>query len=257
MRQLGQCVAIVTGAAKGIGAAIVQEFVREGARVISIDIKREAVEEMCEALAREGHKVQAYGFDITDQTAFKQCVEEVDRVHGKIDVLVNNAAICFSNDILNDSMEHWKRTHEVNLQAVYWGSKLVAPIMARQHRGRIISISSIQAFATDGKVGAYCAAKGGIFGLTHSLAVELAPYEILVNAIAPGFIRTPMSIVNGVDETKTDVFQTWYLQNRKIPLGRVGEPSEVARVAVFLASEASSYVTGQTLVVDGGLSITF
>ncbi len=234
-----------------------QEFVREGARVIAIDIKRETVEEMCEALAREGHTVQAYGFDIADQNAFAHCVEEVGRLHGKIDVLVNNAAIFFPGDILHDSLEHRRRTHKVNLEAVYWGSKLVAPMMARQHWGRIISISSIQAFATDGKLGAYCAAKGGIIGLTHSLAVELAPYEILVNAIAPGFIRTPMSIVDGVDETTTDFFRTWYVQNRKIPLGRVGEPPEVARVAVFLASEASSYVTGHALVVDGGLSVTF
>jgi NAD(P)-dependent dehydrogenase (short-subunit alcohol dehydrogenase family) len=129
--------------------------------------------------------------------------------------------------------------------------------MAAQRKGRIINISSIQAFATDGQSGAYCASKGGLVSLTHSLAVELAPFEILVNAIAPGFIRTPMGVVDGVDQTTTESFKEWYFQKRKIPLARVGEPNEVARVAVFLASQDSSYITGQTMVVDGGLSITF
>ena len=159
--------------------------------------------------------------------------------------------------MLQDSLEQWRRTQAVDLEAVYWGSKLVAPIMARQRWGRIMSISSVQAIATEGRVGAYSAAKGGIISLTKSLAVELAPYGILANAIAPGCIHTPMSIIDGVDETATEFFQTWYVQHRKIPLGRPGEPEEIARVAVFLASDDCSYITGHTLVADGGLSITF
>jgi NAD(P)-dependent dehydrogenase (short-subunit alcohol dehydrogenase family) len=129
--------------------------------------------------------------------------------------------------------------------------------MANQRRGRIISLTSIQALTPQGEVGAYTATKGAIISFTKSLAVELAPYGVLANAIAPGCIHTPLSIVKGVDETRTESFQEWYVKNRKIPLARPGEPEEIARVAVFLASDDSSYITGQTVVVDGGLTITF
>jgi len=145
----------------------------------------------------------------------------------------------------------------VNLEAVYWGCKLVAPQMVRQRYGRIISIASIQAMATDGGAGSYVAAKGAIVSFTKSLAVELAPHGVLANAIAPGFIHTPMSFVNGVDETESEMFKQWYVGRRKVPLARVGQPEEIARVAVFLASDDSSYVTGHTLVADGGLTATF
>ena len=145
----------------------------------------------------------------------------------------------------------------VNLEAVYWGCKLVAPYMTRQKRGRIVTIASIQAMATDGGAGSYVAAKGALVSFTKSLAVELAPHGVLANAIAPGFIHTSMSIVNGVDETETEFFKEWYVKRRKVPIGRVGQPEEIARVAVFLASDDCSYVTGHTLVVDGGLTATF
>ena len=196
-------------------------------------------------------------FDITDQDAYRKCVEEVVRENGKIDILVNDAAISFYADILHDTLEQWRMTQAVNLEAVYWGCKLVAPHMAKQRWGRIVSIASTQALAAQAEVGAYTASKGGIISFTKSLAVELAPYSVLANAIAPGCIHTPLSVINGVDETQTESFQEWYVKNRKIPLARPGEPEEIARVAVFLASEDCSYITGQTLVVDGGLTITF
>jgi NAD(P)-dependent dehydrogenase (short-subunit alcohol dehydrogenase family) len=129
--------------------------------------------------------------------------------------------------------------------------------MARQQRGWIVTIASIQAMATDGGAGSYVAAKGALVSFTKSLAVELAPHGVLANAIAPGFIHTSMSIVNGVDETETELFKEWYVKRRKVPLGRVGQPEEIARVAVFLASDDCSYVTGHTLVVDGGVTATF
>jgi NAD(P)-dependent dehydrogenase (short-subunit alcohol dehydrogenase family) len=195
-------------------------------------------------------------FDITDQDAYRKCVQEVAGETGKIDILVNNAAISFYADILHDTLEEWRKTHAVNLEAIYWGCKLVAPYMVNQRWGRIISMASTQAMAPQGEVGAYSATKGGIISFTKSLAVELAPYGVLANAIAPGCIHTPLSIVKGADETKTESFQEWYVKNRKIPLARPGEPEEVARVAVFLASDDCSYITGQTIVVDGGLTIT-
>lgn len=249
-------VALVTGGAQGIGAAIVREFVREGAIVAAID-RNAKVEQLCREVIGSAGKPRPYVFDITDHEGYRRCVEDVARQNGKIDILVNDAAISFYADIFEDTLEEWRTTQAVNLEAIYWGSKLVAPHMARQRWGRIISISSTQAIATEGRVGAYAASKGAIISFTKSMAVELAPHGILANAIAPGCVHTPMSIINGVDETESEFFREWYVKKRKIPLARPGESSEVARVAVFLASDDCSYITGQTLVVDGGLTSTF
>ena len=172
-------------------------------------------------------------------------------------ILFNNAAIVHDEELLGSSVEHWREIQAVNLEAQYMGCKLAAPHMIKGGWGRIVNIASTQAIATEAAVGAYSASKGAIISFTKSLAVELAPFGINANAIAPGCIHTPMSIVNGVDETTTEYFQTWYMGKRKIPLARAGKPEEIARVAVFLASDDASYVTGHTLVADGGLTITF
>jgi len=254
MRLKGR-VAIVTGAARGIGQAIAQEFAKQGAAVVAIDQKVQ-VEEVCRQIQARGAKAVPYVFDITDKDAYRRCVEDTVEREKKIDILVNNAAILFYANLLQDKLDLWQRTIAVNLEAVYWGSKLVAPYMAKQSWGRIVSITSVEAIATQGLLGAYCAAKGGIISFTKSLAVDLAPHGILANAIAPGCIHTPLSIIDGVDETETELFKTWYVGKRKIPLARPGQPEEIARAAVFLASDDCSYVTGHTLVVDGGLTIT-
>ncbi len=249
-------VSLVTGAAQGIGAAIAREFGREGAQVTCIDQKAE-VDEIAGSIRAAGGKACAAVFDITDHDAYRACVEQTGAAAGRIDVLVNNAAVCIYADVLEDRIEDWRRQQQVNLEALYFGSKLAAPWMARNGRGRIINIASTQAIRTEGRLGAYTASKGAIISYTKSLAVELAPHGILVNAIAPGCIHTPMSIIDGVDETETELFKEWYVGRRKIPLARPGEPEEIARVAVFLASSDASYITGHTLVVDGGLTITF
>lgn len=249
-------VAIVTGAASGIGRAIARELAAEGAVVAAVDM-HPRVTTVCSVIEEEGGRVKPYLFDITDQEAYQRCVNEVAQENGKIDILVNNAAISFYADTLSSTLEQWRRTQSVNIEAVYWGSKLVAPHMAKQKWGRIISITSIHALMTQAEAGAYAAAKGAIISFTKTLAVELAPHGILANAIAPGHVHTPLSIVKGVDETKTELFQELYVKNRRIPLARAAEPEEIARVVVFLASDDCSYITGQTLVVDGGLTITF
>jgi NAD(P)-dependent dehydrogenase (short-subunit alcohol dehydrogenase family) len=251
-------VGIVTGAGQGLGRAIALEMSREGAILALVDRNPETLALLAEEITRGGGDCMQYSFDVTDYNAYALAVGDLHARHGRIDILVNNAGINpATRSILDDTLEEWRHTISINLEAVYMGSKLVAPIMAKQNGGRIIHISSIQGFASSGLCGSYNAAKGALIAYTKSMAVELAPYNILVNAVAPGFMVTPMSVVNGIDETTTPEFTDWYIDKRKIPLGRSGQPEDVAGTVMFLASDYCRYMTGQLLVVDGGLMSTF
>ncbi len=250
-------VAIVTGAGQGLGEAIALEFAREGAAVALLERNPETVEATRAKIEAAGGEAKAFALDITDYEAYAQVVKDTVAWKGKIDALVNNAAIAMYGTILNDSLDNWRKQINVNLEAVYMGSKLVAPHMVERRYGRIISIASIQGFAASGDAGPYNAAKGGIIAYTKSMAVELGQYNILVNAVAPGFMRTPMSMVNGEDETTTPDFLEWYVKRGKVPLRRTGLPEDVSGTVVFLASSYCRYMTGQLLVVDGGLMSTF
>jgi NAD(P)-dependent dehydrogenase (short-subunit alcohol dehydrogenase family) len=251
-RLAGQ-VAIVTGAAQGIGAAIARRFTAEGAHVVALDRNAERLGE----LACELPSLLPFVADVQDHAALERGVAAALASYARIDILVNNAGFQYTVPLLDSTLEQWRCTQAVNLEPHYLLSKLVAPHMAHQSYGRIVNIASTQAIAAEPMVSAYAASKGGVVSLTRSLAVELAPYSIIVNAIAPGCIHTPMCVINGVDETQTPDFQEWYVRRRKIPLGRPGQADEIATVAVFLASAECSYVTGHTLVADGGLTITF
>jgi len=250
-------VAIITGAGQGLGRAVAREFGEEGCAVALFDINAQTISEAETELTGKGHSARGYHLDITDYTAYAKAVEDVVQRWKHVDILVNNAAIALYGTILEDSLEHWRKQISVNLEAVYMGTKIVAPHMVRQQFGRIISIASIQGFASSGQCGAYNAAKGGIIAFTKSLAVELAPYNIAVNAVAPGFMRTPMSVVNGVEESTTEDFLKWYVEKRHIPMARTGYPEDVSGTVVFLASDYCRYMTGNLLVVDGGLTSTF
>lgn len=250
-------VAIITGAGQGLGRVIAREYAQEGATVALLDRNQDTLVETRRLVEGDGGRALTYPLDVTDHAAYAQAIEAIVTEAGGIDILVNNAAIARYGTILEDNLEDWRAQIAVNLEAVYMGCKLVAPHMVEQGAGRIISITSIQGMAASGEAGAYNAAKGGIIAFTKSLAVELAPYGILANAIAPGFMRTPMSFIDGVDETTTDDFMAWYVERRKVPMARTGLPEDVAGTAVFLASDYCRYLTGQTLVVDGGLTSTF
>ena len=258
MGLLDSKVCLVTGAGQGLGRSISLEMASEGATVVLLERNAKTVSAVAAEIGAAGGKAVSYTLDLTDYVRYGEAVSDVIAKLGRIDVLVNNAAINPpTRTILNDTLEEWRRTITVNLEAVYMGSKLVVPHMVAQGEGRIIHIASIQGFASSGECGSYNAAKGGIIAYTKSMAVELGRHNILVNAVAPGFMVTPMSVVNGVDETTTPDFVEWYVKRGKIPLGRSGLPEDVSGTVVFLASDYCRYMTGQLLVVDGGLMSTF
>ena len=251
-------VCIVTGAGQGLGRSVSLEMAGEGAKVMLLERNPETLRAVEAEITAAGGTARCFGLDVTDYDAYRSAVDGVVNEFGRIDVLVNNAAINPpAKTILNDTLEDWRRTIAINLESVYMGSKLVAPHMVARKSGRIIHIASIQGFASSGEVGAYNAAKGGIIAYTKSMAVELGPHDILVNAVAPGFMSTPMSVINGVNETETPEFLEWYVKKGKIPLRRTGYPEDVSGAVVFLASKYCRYMTGQLLVVDGGLMSTF
>ena len=258
MGMLADLVCVITGGGQGLGAAVAREMAAEGAHVVLLDINSDMLEQTAAGIRAAGRRVSTHHIDLTDDERYAEVVAVIMASQGRVDVLVNNAAINPPTwTILEDTAENWRRTIAVNLDSVYVGSMLVAPHMVAAGSGRIVHIASVQAFVASGRCGSYNAAKGGILALTKSMAVELGPHNILVNAVSPGFMITPMTIVNGVDETDTPEFRDWYVARGRIPLRRAAQPEEVAGTVVFLASGLCRYMTGQMLVVDGGLTSTF
>lgn len=244
---------IVTGATSGIGLATATRFALEGANVVAVGRRAERLE----ALANEYPTIEPAACDVADHESLKQCVDRTLQRHGRIDVLVNNAGFSYYERHTKSTLQHWQQTQRVNIEAMYVLAKLVVEPMIRQQYGRIVNVSSTQAIAAEPMVGAYAASKGAINAWSRSLAVDLAEYGILVNVVAPGCTHTEMSVIEGVDETTTPLFQEWYVKNRKIPLARAGRAEEVANAILFLSGDQCTYITGHTLVVDGGLTITF
>jgi len=248
-------VAIVTGGASGIGRAIVNLFSREGAGVAILDRNGPAARETAEELGRTGAEAHAWEVDLADGAAAEAVIAKVAAQMGRVDVLVNDAATYVPRSFDLITREEWQKVLDTNLTAYF----LCARAAAREMRGRggsIINIGSVHRMISEPNSGAYAASKGGVTQLTRNLAIEFAPDNIVVNSISPGFIRTPMSIVNGIDETTTPNFVNYYVKTGRIPLRRAGLPEEIAAAALFLASRECGYLTGADLVVDGGLTIT-
>jgi len=254
MAELAGKIAVVTGAGQGLGAAVARLFAAEGAALHLIDLRAEPLLGLVADLRDGGATATAHVLDITDSRALRGVIAAV----GPIDILVNNAAIQPPTlSILEETDSNWDRTIAVNLTAQQVASAAAAQVMVSQGRGRIVHVTSVQGFVSSGRCGSYNAAKAGLIGLTKSMAVELGPHGIAVNAVAPGFMRTPMSMVDGVDETDSPEFRAWYVERGRIPLRRAGLPEEVAQSVMFLASDRAQYLTGQVLIVDGGLTATF
>jgi NAD(P)-dependent dehydrogenase (short-subunit alcohol dehydrogenase family) len=252
MGALNERVALITGAASGIGRAIAQRFLLEGAHVMALDRDAEGLSSLAEA-----PKVTPFTCDMTDHSALERAVAECLRAHGRIDILINDAGFQYNRLHVDSTLAEWRRTQAVNVEAMYVLAKLVTPSMISARYGRIVNIASIQAIAAGREVSAYVASKGAVAAWTRALAVELAEYGIIVNAVAPGAIHTPMTIVNGVDTEFDPDYEEWYKRRRRIPLGRSGRADEVASAVLFLAGDQCTYIVGHSLVVDGGLTITF
>jgi len=242
---------IITGAASGIGKAATLLFLKEGAKVAACDVSKQALEDLKKDAESGGsnESLKTYELDVTNREAIANIVKEIVDTFGRIDVLVNNAGITRDQLLVRMSEKDWDAVVNVNLKGVFNMTQAVAPQMIKQKKGSIINTSSVVGIY--GNIGQtnYAATKAGVIGMTKTWAKELARKgaQIRVNAVAPGFIKTPMTekipqkIVDRVVE--------------RIPLGRFGEAEEVARVYLFLASDESSYITGQVIGVDGGIVV--
>jgi 3-oxoacyl-[acyl-carrier protein] reductase len=241
-------VAIVTGGTRGIGRSIVFALCREGADCAFTYTKNPAA---AESLAKEvqsmGRRALPYQLDVRDFEGAKTFIEEVKKEFGRIDILVNNAGITRDKSLMMMNKEDWSEVIETDLTGVFNTSRACIITFLKQKSGNIVNISSVSGIhPLPGQVN-YAAAKAGVIGFTTSLAKEVAPYNIRVNAVAPGFVATDM----------TAAFAEKYREKvmKMIPLGRFGTPEEVAQVVVFLVSDASQYITGQVIPIDGGLGI--
>ncbi|MFC9437764.1 3-oxoacyl-ACP reductase FabG [Nocardia sp. NPDC057030] len=241
-------VAVVTGAAQGIGAATALKFAVEGARVAVFD--RNTPDATLEQISRAGGTARGYVCDVTDRDSVQSVFEQIAAELGDPQILVNNAGITRDNLFFKLSDEDWNAVLSVNLTGVYHCSQAAQKYMVAQRYGKIVSLSSRSALGNRGQAN-YAAAKAGIQGLTATLAIELGQYNINVNAVAPGYIATAMTDATA-ERVGMSPADLQHSVAERTPLGRVGQPDEVAAVIAFLASDEASYVSGQTLYVNGG-----
>ncbi|HLM33734.1 MAG TPA: SDR family oxidoreductase [Gaiellaceae bacterium] len=233
--------ALVTGAANGIGRAVGERFRAEGAIVSGVD-REEGVE---------------FQFDLTDTAGLAGLVDGVEAENGPVEVLVSVAGVFEPARAVEMTLDSYRRVLAVNLDAPIMLAQRCGRGMAERGYGRILSVTSIHGEFGEELSLSYDASKAGLNGATRTLAIELGPQGVLVNALAPGFVRTRMSVVEGHDELESEWFKTVYLENRKLPLRRPAEPPEIAAHAAWLCSDENTYLTGQVVRVDGGVTVTF
>jgi 3-oxoacyl-[acyl-carrier protein] reductase len=240
--------ALVTGAANGIGRAIAERFAAEGARVAAVDV---------EPLPKLDDAVTAFRFDLARTEELGALVADVEETLGPLDVLVNNAGVFEATPAVDLELDAYRRVLAVNLDAPVFLAARAGQRMSERGYGRIVNVTSIHARFGEERSLAYDVAKAGLEAATRTLAIELGRRGVLVNAVAPGFVATRMSVVDGRNELESDWFATVYVEHGKLPLRRAAAPEEIATHVAWLASDRNTYVTGQTLGVDGGLTVTF
>ncbi|MFH1190789.1 MAG: 3-oxoacyl-[acyl-carrier-protein] reductase [Candidatus Omnitrophota bacterium] len=238
-------VALITGGARGIGQAIALTFAKEGADIVVADVNLEIAQKTALEIENLGRKAMALEMDVTNYDLVEAGINKILDKMGKVDILVNNAGITKDNLLLRMSQADWDAVINVNLKGTFNCIKAVSRPMVKQRSGRIISIASIIGLMGNPGQANYAASKAGIIALTKTVAKELASRNINANAVAPGFIQTEMTAKLSEDIKKRML--------QAIPLGKLGTPEDVANVCLFFASPESSYITGQTITIDGGM----
>ncbi len=240
--------ALITGGSRGIGREIVLAFLREGASVWYLDIMEGDYLSEYQNLAAQNRETAVYReCNVADEEAVKRVIDEIIEDAGSIDIAVNNAGITRDTLMMRMTSENWKSVLDINLSSAFYISRALYRHMAKNKSGSIVNIASIVGIIGNGGQTNYSASKAGLIGMTKSMAREVASRNVRVNAVAPGFIVTPMT-----DKLNEEQKQALYDQ---IPMGRLGDPAEVAQVVLFLASDFSSYITGEVIKITGGLGM--
>jgi 3-oxoacyl-[acyl-carrier protein] reductase len=238
-------VAVVTGGARGIGAEIARRFARGGATVVCADVLDTA--DIVAEIGGDGGTAEGCELDVTDAAAAANAVKSIHEAHGRLDVLVNNAGITRDQLLVRMKPEDWNLVLDINLDGVFNVTQTAAKVMMRAKSGRIVNVASVVGLMGNAGQTNYAASKAGLIGFTKSLARELGPRNVTVNAVAPGYIQTPMT--DKLTDDQRDALM------RNIPIPRLGTPQDVAEAVAFLAGPSSSYITGVVLNISGGLYI--
>ena len=245
MSQLANQIAVVTGAGRGIGRAIALKFAAEGADVAIVSRTAVNSEKVAGEIRALGRKAWAHAVDVADAGGVEAAADKILAECGKVDILVNNAGVTRDGLLMRMSEADWDTVLDTNLKGAFHFTKAFSRSFLKQRSGRIINVASVIGLIGNAGQANYAASKAGLIGFTQSIARELASRGITVNALAPGFIETDMT-AELTEEVKAELM-------KKIPLNRLGRPEDVASAAVFLASPAACYITGQVLTVDGGM----
>jgi len=245
MFNLKNKVAVITGASRGIGKSIAEFYAKAGAHVTCVSRNKDTLNDVVQSIISNGGSASTNAFDVSNYIEFQNNINEIVKEYGTIDILVNNAGITIDKLIMRMNEDDWNKVLDVNLKGAFNGIKSVTRIMMKARSGRIINISSVVGLTGNSGQVNYAASKAGLIGLSKASAKELSSRGITVNCIAPGYINTDMT-ANITDENKEKLYS-------QIPLGRIGNPNDIATAALFLASDEAGYITGQTITVDGGM----